>query len=137
MDFIWVLEILQKLWLSKNVIRTDWFPHGKVFHWRRVSNQLIVNVCFETGGKPHMKSDRYETQKVISSSGQVYWVFTCSEMIWNSYRLFWPIWNSTPDMNCSAHICSTELRIKTWKMIMLSLKISFVDCRKVLFLIVL
>ena len=36
-------------------------------------------------------------------------------------------------MNCSAHICSTGLRMKTWKMIIVSLKISFVDCSKVFF----
>ena len=36
-------------------------------------------------------------------------------------------------MNCSAHICSTGSRMKTWKMIIVSLKISFVDCNKVSF----
>ena len=67
MDFIWVLQILQKLWLSKNVIRTDWFPHGKSFHWQRVSNQPIVTfVSKQLGGlymKPGMEINRYETEK--------------------------------------------------------------------------
>ena len=67
MDFVWVLQILQKLWLSKNVIRIDRFPHGKSFHWKRVSNQLIVTfVSKQLGGfymKPDMKIDRYETEK--------------------------------------------------------------------------
>ena len=40
---------------------------------------------------------------------------------------------STPDMNWSAHICSTGSRMKIWKMIIVSLKISFVDCSKVFF----
>ena len=40
---------------------------------------------------------------------------------------------STPDMNCSAHICTTGSRMKIWKMIIVSLKISFADCSKVFF----
>ena len=40
MDLIWVLQILSKLWLRKNVIRPDWFPHIKSFHCR--SFKLII-----------------------------------------------------------------------------------------------
>ena len=66
-NFIWALQILQKLWLSRNVIRIDWTPHGKSFQWKRVSNQLIVTfVSKKLGGlyiKPDVKIDRYETEK--------------------------------------------------------------------------
>ena len=88
MDFIWVLQILQKLWLSKNIIRIDWFPHGKSFHWKRVSNQLIVTfVSKQLGGlymKPDMKIDRYETEKshiaFWSSLSECLYVQKCYEI---------------------------------------------------------
>ena len=137
MDFISVLEILQKLWLSKNVVKIDWFPHGKIFHWKsfKPANR---NVCLEIVRRP-LNEARYENwpiwnwKKSYRLLVKFIWVFTCSEMIWNSYRLFWPIWNSTPDMSRSADIYSTGLRMKTWKMIIASFKISFVDCSKVCF----
>ena len=90
MDFISVLEILQKLWLSKNVVKIDWFPHGKIFHWKsfKPANR---NVCFEIVRRP-LNEARYENwpiwnwKKSYRLLVKFIWVFTCSEMIWNSYR---------------------------------------------------
>ena len=45
MDFIGVLQILPRLRLRKNVVRIDWFPHGKSFHESEF--QTNFNVCVE------------------------------------------------------------------------------------------
>ena len=49
-------------------------------------------------------------KKVISPSGQIY----LNVYMFRNDR---PIWNTTPDMSWSEHICSTGLRMKTWKLI--------------------
>ena len=87
--------------------------------------------------KPDMKIDRYETEK----SHIAFWS-SLSECL--HVQKWYEIHNgvdfisvfltdlkfSTSDMNCSAHICSTGLQMKTLKMIIVSLKVSFIDCSK-------
>ena len=87
--------------------------------------------------KPDMKIDRYETERSHIS----FWS-SLSECL--HVQKWYEIHNgvdfisvfltdlkfSTSDMNCSAHICSTGLQMKTLKMIIVSLKVSFIDCSK-------
>ena len=87
--------------------------------------------------KPDMKIDRYETER-----NHIAFCSSLSECL--HVQKWYEIHNgvdfisvfltdlkfSTSDMNCSAHICSTGLQMKTLKMIIVSLKVSFIDCSK-------
>ena len=142
MDFIYGFHLSSSN-SSKAVTKQKCYKNWLVSTWKKLSLKESFkpanrNVCFETVRRP-LHEARYENwpiwnwKKSYRLLVKFIWVFKCSEMIWNSYRLFWPIWNSTPDMSRSADIYSTGLRMKTWKMIIASFKISFVDCSKVCF----
>ena len=112
---------------SKAVTKQKCYKNWLVSTWKKVSLKESFkpanrNVYFETvplHETPYENWPIWNWKKSYRLLVKFIWVFTCSEMIWNSYRgrfhigLFWPIWISTYDMSRSAHICSTILRMKT------------------------
>ena len=151
MDFIYGFH-LSSSYSSKAVTMQKCYKNWLVSTWKKLSLKESFkpanrNVCFETVRRPlhepDMKIDQYETEKShiafwssLSECLHVQKWYEIHDRVEFVSFFFEQSEISTPDMSCSAHICSTGLRMNTWKMLIVSLKISFADCSKV-FLIVL
>ena len=151
MDFIYGFHLSSSN-SSKAVTKQKCYKNWLVSTWRKLSmkeNFKLANrnVCFKTVRQP-LHEARYENRliwnwkksyRLLVKFIRVFRLFRNDIKFISgkiSYQLICLIWNSTPDVSHSAHIYRTGLCMKTWKMITVSLKISFVDCSKV-FLIVL